>query len=49
MFELQQTAEMEDRQAEAKMWSVLIGQIWAGLSGYCIGTADLKGVRQITV
>ncbi|KDR75247.1 hypothetical protein GALMADRAFT_140774 [Galerina marginata CBS 339.88] len=42
MFDLQQKAETEDRQSEAKVWSVLVGQIWAGLSGYCIGTADLK-------
>ncbi|KAH9485194.1 Ribosomal RNA-processing protein 12 [Psilocybe cubensis] len=42
MFDLQQKAETEGRQAEAKMWSVLVGQIWAGLSGYCIGTANLK-------
>lgn len=44
MFDLQQKAETEDRQSEAKMWSVLVGQIWAGLSGYCIGTSDLKEV-----
>ncbi|KAF4621075.1 hypothetical protein D9613_000384 [Agrocybe pediades] len=42
MFNYQQKAEAENRQAEAKMWSVLIGQIWSGLSGYCIGSPDLK-------
>jgi len=45
MFNYQQKAEAEDRQAEAKMWSVLIGQIWSGLSGYCIGTPKLKQVK----
>ncbi|KAJ7163578.1 armadillo-type protein [Mycena crocata] len=42
MFGLQQTAEAEDRQSQAKLWSVLIGQIWTGLTGYCWATADLK-------
>ncbi|KAF8895689.1 armadillo-type protein [Gymnopilus junonius] len=42
MFDLQQKAEMDGRQSEAKVWSVLVGQVWAGLSGYCIGTANLK-------
>lgn len=49
MFDLQQKAETEDRQAEAKMWSVLVGQIWAGLSGYCIGTANLKEVSAFSL
>ncbi|EGO00192.1 hypothetical protein SERLA73DRAFT_122251 [Serpula lacrymans var. lacrymans S7.3] len=42
MFNLQQEAEMEDRQAEAKVWSVLVSQIWSGLAGYCHATVDLK-------
>ncbi|KAJ7647107.1 armadillo-type protein [Roridomyces roridus] len=42
MFGLQQEAETEGRQSQAKLWSVLIGQIWTGLSGYCWATADLK-------
>lgn len=42
MFGLQQTAESEDRQSQAKLWSVLIGQIWTGLVGYCWATKDLK-------
>ncbi|KAJ7268814.1 ribosomal RNA-processing protein 12 [Mycena haematopus] len=42
MFGLQQTAESEDRQSQAKVWSVLIGQIWTGLVGYCWATRDLK-------
>ncbi|RPD59760.1 NUC173-domain-containing protein [Lentinus tigrinus ALCF2SS1-6] len=42
MFELQATAEAEDRQSEAKVWSVLIEQIWVGLPGYCWAPADLK-------
>lgn len=49
MFDLQQKAEMEGRQSEAKVWSVLVGQIWAGLSGYCIGTANLKEVFMLTI
>ena len=44
MFELQQKAETECRQSEAKVWSVLIGQVWGGLVGYCSGTRDLKNV-----
>jgi ribosomal RNA-processing protein 12 len=44
MFELQQNAETEGRQSEAKVWSVLIGQVWGGLAGYCSGTPDLKNV-----
>ncbi|EJF65237.1 ribosomal RNA-processing protein 12 [Dichomitus squalens LYAD-421 SS1] len=42
MFELQSTAETEGRQSEAKVWSVLIEQIWVGLPGYCWGAPDLK-------
>ncbi|KAF9812553.1 hypothetical protein IEO21_06143 [Rhodonia placenta] len=42
MFDLQQKADMEGRQSEAKVWSVLMEQIWAGLPGYCWGTVDLK-------
>ncbi|KAF8521281.1 NUC173-domain-containing protein [Hysterangium stoloniferum] len=41
MFDLQQTAEREKRNNEAKMWDVLIGQIWSGLVGYCHATQDL--------
>ncbi|KAL0956351.1 hypothetical protein HGRIS_002501 [Hohenbuehelia grisea] len=42
MFDLQQKAESEGRQSEAKVWSVLVAQIWAGLSGYCHCTPDLQ-------
>ena len=49
MFELQATAEAEGRQSEAKVWSVLIEQIWVGLPGYCWAPADLKQVRLIPV
>lgn len=45
MFDFQQVAESEGRQSEAKMWSVLVGQIWAGLTGYCCAPVDLKEVR----
>ncbi|KAF8813761.1 NUC173-domain-containing protein [Phlegmacium glaucopus] len=37
MFDLQQKAEIEGRQSEAKVWSVLVGQVWTGLAGYCSG------------
>jgi ribosomal RNA-processing protein 12 len=47
MFEYQSTAEMEDRPAEAKVWSVLIAQIWAGFVGYCYGSSDLPKVRNV--
>ncbi|KXN91076.1 Ribosomal RNA-processing protein 12 [Leucoagaricus sp. SymC.cos] len=42
MFDLQQTAESEGRQSEAKVWSVLVGQVWTGLAGYCYAPVDLK-------
>ncbi|KAI0088037.1 NUC173-domain-containing protein [Irpex rosettiformis] len=42
MFDLQQIAEAEGRQSEAKVRSVLVDQIWSGLHGYCYGTVDLK-------
>jgi ribosomal RNA-processing protein 12 len=42
MFDYQQTAEAEGRASEAKVWSVLVSQIWIGLPGYCHGTVDLK-------
>jgi len=45
MFDLQQIAESEGRQSEAKVWSVLVGQIWAGLTGYCYAPTDLQEVR----
>ena len=44
MFDLQQTAESEGRQSEAKVWSVLVDQIWSGLHGYCYGCPDLNTV-----
>ena len=43
MFDLQQKAEIEGRQSEAKVWSVLVGQVWTGLAGYCSGP-NLKRV-----
>jgi ribosomal RNA-processing protein 12 len=46
MFNLQQKADTEGRKSEAKVWSVLVAQIWAGFSGYCWGTFDLKDVKQ---
>ena len=44
MFDLQQKAESDGRQSEAKVWSVLVAQIWAGLAGYCFAAIDLKEV-----
>lgn len=44
MFDLQQTAEVDGRQSEAKVWSVLVDQIWSGLHGYCWGTIDITTV-----
>lgn len=45
MFDLQQKADNEGRQSEAKVWSVLVAQIWTGLAGYCHATLDLSEVR----
>ncbi|KAM6501995.1 Armadillo-type fold [Amanita muscaria] len=42
MFALQQKAELEGRQSEAKVWSVLIAQIWAGLASYCAASPELQ-------
>ena len=46
MYDLQSKAETQGRQAEAKVWSVLVSQVWAGLVGYCWGTRDLTEVFQ---
>jgi ribosomal RNA-processing protein 12 len=46
MFNLQQNAESESRQSEAKVWTVLIAQIWAGLPGYCWPKADTQEVAK---
>jgi len=45
IFDLQQKAEREGRQSEAKVWSVLVAQIWTGLAGYCWATIDLQEVN----
>ncbi|KAH7920537.1 NUC173-domain-containing protein [Leucogyrophana mollusca] len=42
MFNLQQKADSEGRQSEAKVWSVLVAQIWTGFAGYCHSPPDLK-------
>jgi len=44
MFDLQQKAEVEGRQSETKVWSVLISQVWAGLPGYCHESPKVKEV-----
>ncbi|KIK67172.1 hypothetical protein GYMLUDRAFT_37225 [Collybiopsis luxurians FD-317 M1] len=48
MFDLQQKAESEGRQSEAKVWNVLIAQIWAGFPAYCHGTPDIKQTMNAT-
>ena len=45
MFDWQQKAESEGRQSEAKVWNVLIGQVWACLPGYCYCSPKLNEVR----
>jgi ribosomal RNA-processing protein 12 len=44
MFNYQQNAESENRHSEAKVWAVLIAQVWAGLPGYCWSKADTREV-----
>ncbi len=44
MFDLQQKAEVEGRQSEAKVWSVLVAQVWAGFASYCSAPPDLSTV-----
>ena len=45
MFDLQQKAEAEGRQSEAKVWNVLVAQVWNGLPAYCYKTPDFQEVR----
>ena len=45
MFDLQQKADAEGRQSEAKVWNVLVAQVWNGLPAYCYKTPDLQEVR----
>ncbi|KIJ68150.1 hypothetical protein HYDPIDRAFT_83324 [Hydnomerulius pinastri MD-312] len=42
MFNLQQKADSEGRQSEAKVWSVLVSQVWAGFAGYCHAPVDVE-------
>ena len=42
MFNLQNKAEDDGRQSEAKVWSVLISQVWVGFAGYCHAPPDVK-------
>lgn len=46
MFDLQQKADAEGRSSEAKVWSVLVSQIWNSLPAYCYKTPDLREVCQ---
>ena len=47
MFDLQQKASADGRESEAKVWNVLIAQIWNGLSAYCSCAPDLREVRPV--
>lgn len=47
MFDLEQKAKAADRLSEAKVWAVLIAQVWAGLPGYCWSKADTPEVGTI--
>ena len=49
MFDLQQRAEVEGRASEAKVWSVLVSQVWNGLPAYCHRTPDLREVSRLFV
>lgn len=49
MFNLQQKADSEGRQSEAKVWSVLVAQILTGFAGYCHAPSDIKTVRAALV
>ncbi|KAF8554190.1 NUC173-domain-containing protein [Imleria badia] len=42
MFNLQNKAEADGRQSEAKVWNVLISQVWVGFAGYCHAPPDVK-------
>lgn len=42
MFNLQNKAESDGRQSEAKVWNVLISQVWVGFAGYCHAPPDVK-------
>lgn len=47
MFDLQQKAETEGIQSEAKVWSVLVAQVWAGFASYCSTPPDLPLVSVV--
>ncbi|KAI6040319.1 armadillo-type protein [Pisolithus marmoratus] len=42
LFNLQKEAEAGGRQAEAKVWSVIVSQVWAGFAGYCHASPNVK-------
>lgn len=44
LFELKVKAEEGGRDNEAKVWEVLIGQVWNCFKGYCEACVDLKEV-----
>jgi ribosomal RNA-processing protein 12 len=49
MFDLEQKAKAADRLSEAKVWAVLIAQVWAGLPGYCWSKVDTPEVGKGTI
>ncbi|KAG6333632.1 hypothetical protein ID866_5457 [Astraeus odoratus] len=42
MFNLQQKADAEGRQSEAKVWGVLVSQVWGGFPGYCYASPNVE-------
>lgn len=45
MFDYQQKADVAGNSAEAKMWNVLVLQVWSGLAGYAWNPTSLPEVR----
>lgn len=47
LFELKVNAEESGKENEAKVWHVLIDQVWGCFKGYCEACVDLKEVRSL--
>jgi hypothetical protein len=47
LFELQSKATENGKEAEARIWETLIGQIWTTFKGYCDVCTDLPEVCAI--
>lgn len=45
LFAKKVAAEDASREAEAKVWEVVVGQIWDCFPGFCEMPRDLKAVR----